>query len=138
MGALTGITIVSCGASLLSGCEATTTAPRNNGGKTGPTVFDVSSLDADGKSFVTSEHGPDGKPVLIIRQSATDYLALSMQCTHEGNEVAAPRNGTITCPVHGSQFDLTGAVKTGPAAAPLKRYAVAFNESTKQLTVTLA
>jgi cytochrome b6-f complex iron-sulfur subunit len=141
VGALTGIAIAGCAGSLLAGCEATTTAPPNNGnngGMTGPITVDVSTLDVDGRALVTSQKGPDGKHVLIVRQSAAEYLALSMQCTHQQNEVAAPNNGVITCPFHGSQFDLTGAVRTGPATAPLKRYAVSFNESTKQLTVTLA
>jgi Rieske Fe-S protein len=137
VGALTGITIVGCAGSLLAGCEATTTAPTNNGTTTGPITVDVSTLDADGEALVTGQRAPNGKHVLIVRQSATEYLALSMECTHEKNEVAAPQNGVITCPFHGSQFDLTGAVKTGPAASPLKRYAVQFDAGSKQLTVTL-
>jgi Rieske Fe-S protein len=139
VGIIAGGALATCAGTLLAGCEATTTAPPGGSGiTTGPITVDVSSLDTDGKSLVTSQRGPDGKHVLIVRQSAADYLALSMQCTHQQNEVAAPRDGIITCPYHGSQFDLTGAVRTGPATAPLKRYAVSYNDSTKQLTVTLA
>lgn len=141
--ALAGITVIGCGGILLEGCEATYPTPpgSNNGGggnNNGTLTLDVSSLDADGKAFVTSQRGPDGKRILIVRNSATEYLALSMSCTHENNEVAPPVNGTITCPFHGSQFDLKGDVKTGPAASPLKRYQATFDDSTKKLTVALA
>lgn len=132
--ALAGLAGVGCLATLVSGCEASTTAPVN----TSPIVVDVSSLTADGKSLVTSQTGPEGKPLLIVRQSAGNFLALSMRCTHESNQVSPPVNGVITCPFHGSQFDLTGAVKTGPAPSPLTRYTTAFDATTNKLTVTFS
>jgi Rieske Fe-S protein len=130
--ALAGLGVVGCLGVLASGCEASTTAPTN----TEPIVVDVSALDADGKTLVTSQRAPDGKPVLIVRQSAGGFLALSMRCTHESNQVNPPVNGVITCPFHGSQFDLTGAVKTGPAPTALQRYTTSFDATTNKLTVS--
>jgi 3-phenylpropionate/trans-cinnamate dioxygenase ferredoxin component len=49
------------------------------------------------------------------------------KCTHVGGPVdRGPVTGTtVTCPWHGSQFDLrSGAVVRGPALKPLKSYRV--------------
>jgi len=135
VGALAGITLIGSVGSLMQACSSSATGPE---GITGPISVDVSTLDADGKALVTSERGPDGKHVLIVRNAATTFTALSMQCTHERNEVSAPVNGTITCPFHGSKFDLNGNVKTGPATSALKKYQATYDEATKQLTVILA
>ncbi len=141
-GALAGLTVVSCGG-LLSGCEATTTAPTNPGGggtQTGNTLtLDVASLTTDGMAFVTSQRGPDGKRIVVARKSESEYVALSMECTHEKNEMSPPVGGVITCPFHGSKFDLlTGAVQVGPATSPLRKYETTFDASTKKLAVKLS
>ncbi len=136
--ALAGIAVVGCGASLLQGCEASTSPPQR-GGNGGDLVLDVSSLDADGKSMVTTQHGSDGKRIVVVRNAATEYIALSLECTHEQYEVNPPgSDGLMTCIYHGSKFDLTGAVKVGPATAPLKRYTTTFDSANKKLTIKLA
>jgi Rieske Fe-S protein len=142
-GALAGITIVGIAAPLLQGCEPSMTAPAElhpdnptpagNGG----VRFDISSLDADGKSLVTARKGPDGKHILLVRQSATTYLAVSMSCTHQGCEVDPPRNGVMTCPCHGSQFDLSGTNLAGPAPTPLKRYEATFDPVARPISVKM-
>jgi thiosulfate dehydrogenase (quinone) large subunit len=101
------------------------------------TVVDVGLLAADGESLVTSSNGPDGAPMLIVRQSADHYLALSMQCTHEGCPINPPVRGVLMCPCHGSQFDLDGQVRRGPAQYPLGRYATVYRPANKTLTVSL-
>jgi nitrite reductase/ring-hydroxylating ferredoxin subunit len=60
----------------------------------------------------------DGVPVLLARSQSGDVCALAHTCTHLGGPLSeGPRDGdTITCPWHGSRFDLcTGAVLEGPA-----------------------
>jgi nitrite reductase/ring-hydroxylating ferredoxin subunit len=60
----------------------------------------------------------DGVPVLLARTRAGEVCALANTCTHLGGPLAeGSREGdTVTCPWHGSRFDLrTGAVVTGPA-----------------------
>ena len=104
-----------------------------------PPVFestvDVSTLTSDGATLVTSTPGLDGAPILVVRDGARRYHALSMQCTHEGCPVRPPVQGVITCPCHGSQYDLEGRVRRGPAQLPLARYAVEYHWWTKRLTV---
>ena len=140
--AIAGLTVVSCGG-ILAGCEATTTAPVPPGGggnqNGGNLTLDVSSLTADGMAFVTSQRGPDGKRIAIARKSENEYVALSMECTHERNEMSPPSGGVISCPFHGSKFDLlTGAVQVGPATSPLRRYETTYDAATKKLTVKLS
>jgi nitrite reductase/ring-hydroxylating ferredoxin subunit/uncharacterized membrane protein len=60
----------------------------------------------------------DGVPVLLARSQSGDVCALAHTCTHLGGPLSeGSRDGdTITCPWHGSRFDLcTGAVLEGPA-----------------------
>jgi nitrite reductase/ring-hydroxylating ferredoxin subunit len=60
----------------------------------------------------------DGVPVLLARSRAGEVCALASTCTHLGGPLAeGSREGdTVTCPWHGSRFDLrTGAVVGGPA-----------------------
>jgi nitrite reductase/ring-hydroxylating ferredoxin subunit len=60
----------------------------------------------------------DGVPVLLARTRVGEVCALANTCTHLGGPLAeGSREGdTVTCPWHGSRFDLrTGAVVEGPA-----------------------
>jgi Rieske Fe-S protein len=58
--------------------------------------------------------------VVVTQTSAGDYKAFSAVCTHQGCTVSGVSNGVITCPCHGSAFDIaTGAVRQGPATQPL-------------------
>jgi nitrite reductase/ring-hydroxylating ferredoxin subunit len=53
--------------------------------------------------------------------------AVDAKCTHRGGplEKGPVAGTTVTCPWHGSQFDLrTGGVVRGPATAPEKGYRV--------------
>lgn len=99
------------------------------------TTVDVSALGTDGATLVTSTPGLDGAPILIVRDGARRYHAMSMQCTHEGCPVGPPVHGVITCPCHGSQYDIDGRVRRGPAQLPLARYAVEYHWWTKRLTL---
>jgi len=59
-------------------------------------------------------------PVVLVRDGE-DVLALHDRCSHRGCSLATGefRDGAITCPCHGSRFDLrTGAIEQGPATAP--------------------
>lgn len=60
----------------------------------------------------------DGVSVLLARSRSGEVCALANVCTHLGGPLAeGSRDGdTISCPWHGSRFDLcTGAVVEGPA-----------------------
>ena len=98
-------------------------------------TVDVSSLTSDGATLVTRTAGLDGAPILIVRDAPRRFHALSMQCTHEGCPVRPPVGGVITCPCHGSQYDLEGQVRRGPAQLPLARYSVEYHRWNKRLTL---
>lgn len=75
----------------------------------------------------------DGKKVQIVRAPETDFdiavrteadgthKAFLLACTHHDNPLNVTGNGFI-CPLHGSQFDLEGNVRKGPASLPLTQY----------------
>jgi thiosulfate dehydrogenase (quinone) large subunit len=134
-GAVGGATtplLASCGRDTTSGSAGTVhTSARHT------ETVDVNSLVADGQSLVSASAGPDGAPIIVLRQSADRYIALSMQCTHEGCPINPPVHGIMTCPCHGSQFDLAGHVQRGPAQFPLGHYDVAYHSRTRTLTISL-
>jgi Rieske Fe-S protein len=58
--------------------------------------------------------------VVVTQPTAGDFKAFSAVCTHMGCIVNQVSNGTIDCPCHGSQYNITtGAVVAGPAPRPL-------------------
>ena len=61
-----------------------------------------------------------GPKVVVTQPTAGEFKAFSAVCTHMGCIVSQVSNGTIDCPCHGSQYNMTtGAVVAGPAPAPL-------------------
>ena len=62
----------------------------------------------------------DATKVVVTQPKAGEFKAFSAICTHMGCTVAGVANGMITCPCHGSTYDMaTGQVTGGPAPAPL-------------------
>jgi Rieske Fe-S protein len=78
----------------------------------------------------------DGKALIVGRVSQTELVALSSICTHAGCTVRFATTG-ITCPCHGSQFSLDGAVTHGPATKPLAEYATTFDPATNVATIAV-
>jgi nitrite reductase/ring-hydroxylating ferredoxin subunit len=61
-----------------------------------------------------------GPKVVVTQPTANEFKAFSAVCTHMGCIVSQVSNGTIDCPCHGSQYNITtGAVVAGPAPMPL-------------------
>jgi len=60
---------------------------------------------------------------VAVANAGGHLYAFDDRCTHSGCSLAAGRlDGTrVTCPCHGSQFDVTsGAVLRGPATRPIR------------------
>ncbi|NVM97860.1 Rieske (2Fe-2S) protein [Arthrobacter sp. SDTb3-6] len=69
----------------------------------------------------------NGVNVVLFRPDATTVLAYSDVCTHAGCAVA-PDGTDFKCPCHSSVFNgADGTVVSGPAKAPLPRYAAAID-----------
>jgi nitrite reductase/ring-hydroxylating ferredoxin subunit len=66
----------------------------------------------------------DGVPVLVSRSEGGEVCAIANTCTHRGGSLnESDHDGdVVTCPWHGSQFDLcSGEVLRGPAREPQQR-----------------
>ncbi|HEY8717407.1 Rieske (2Fe-2S) protein [Pengzhenrongella sp.] len=62
---------------------------------------------------------------LVLTRSGDTVHCFTAVCTHLGCLVSEVRDGVISCPCHGSQYNAeTGAVVHGPAQAPLAAVAV--------------
>lgn len=130
---------------ILQSCEPTSipsinepiTEPPGPDGRVGVDVSDLSATKPAKQA--PGLKGGDGKGILITRVSDTEYHALSMRCTHEGNPVSDTLNGgEIVCPFHLSKFDLTGEVISGPAPSRLKEYDSIYDPVKKELRIKLS
>lgn len=123
----------SCGAGLLAACgggakEAVAPPASSSGGPGAPadgggvraSLVPLSEVPVGG---AVSSSAPDGTKVLVTRPAEDEAVAFSAVCPHEGCTVA-PDGGQLTCPCHGSQFELSGEVKRGPARRGLTPFPV--------------
>jgi len=60
----------------------------------------------------------------FLIRDATGIYAMTAVCTHMGCTVGAPVGSQISCPCHGSQYDLNGGNTQGPATVPLVHFQV--------------
>jgi Rieske Fe-S protein len=78
-----------------------------------------------GSALATTADVPKGGGIItadyvITQPTAGDYKAFSKVCPHQGCDVNKVADGVISCPCHGSKFDVnTGAVTAGPATKGL-------------------
>ncbi|WP_263731933.1 ubiquinol-cytochrome c reductase iron-sulfur subunit [Cellulomonas sp. SG140] len=105
--------LAACGASSSGGSGGSGGAGGSGGGAAGG-LAKVSDIPVGG-ALATKV---DGKPVLLVQQTAGTVTALSAICTHQGCTVMAAKSD-LECPCHGSVFALDGSVKQGPAPSPL-------------------
>ncbi|MFC4036448.1 Rieske 2Fe-2S domain-containing protein [Streptomyces polygonati] len=72
-----------------------------------------------------------GETAVLLHRRAGQVYAVSATCTHMGGplEEGHVKDGCVTCPWHGSTFDLTdGQVVRGPATAPEPAYETRVRE----------
>lgn len=75
------------------------------------------------------------RDVIVAKTAAGGYLALQAPCTHQGTTVYfAQGQNRFICPNHNAIFDTGGAVLSGPAPQPLKKFAVAQTGTTLRIT----
>ena len=81
----------------------------------------------------------DGTPVLLTRSAGGQICAIANTCSHLGGPLAeGSREGdVVTCPWHGSRFDLcSGRVIEGPAVFPQPRYEARISGGKIELRAT--
>lgn len=70
----------------------------------------------------TPLHVPDAGAWLLKRKEPEQLIAFDDRCTHLGcRQKWNPARGLFECPCHGSEFDVEGNVKRGPATRPMPR-----------------
>ena len=62
-------------------------------------------------------------PICVFRISETEYEAVLMQCTHQGNQLQV-FGDKLQCSAHGSEFSNRGLVQNGPADKALRKFPV--------------
>ena len=135
---LTGIGTVAFGSFMLvnqSGCSSPTEP--NNSDKTitvDLSLSENSALLVVGGALALGSNVIDSKGILLYRQSDTNVLAFSRNCTHNSCTIDSFQNGTSTCPCHGSQFNTSGNVVVGPAVNPLTQYSAAIADNIVTIT----
>jgi nitrite reductase/ring-hydroxylating ferredoxin subunit len=78
----------------------------------------------------------DGTPVLVARNQSGALCAIANTCSHLGGPLAeGSRDGdVVTCPWHGSRFDLcSGRVVEGPAVFPQPAYEARIRDGKVEL-----
>jgi Rieske Fe-S protein len=75
--------------------------------------------------------------ILVEHKSDDAYKALSGKCTHQSCNVSEydGTSSVFVCPCHGSQFDLNGNVKQGPANSKLGSYSTRVENNSLIITL---
>jgi len=60
--------------------------------------------------------------IAVQRNADNTYQALLLQCTHQENQLTVQGKNGYRCSLHGSEFDMNGNVRKGPAQQPLEKY----------------
>ncbi len=111
---------------------STPTGSTGSSGSGGTALVALADVPEGGGAVVS---GPGGKMIVVARISATEVKAYDATCPHQGQTVAEPSGGTITCPSHGSQFNpADGSLKKGPATSGLRAVGVKIDGDQVVLT----
>ena len=75
---------------------------------------------------------------IVLARTAEGYVAFDDRCTHRGGALSGGTMicGTVQCPWHGSQFDVSsGGVKAGPAEKGIRTYKVEQKQGELRLSL---
>ncbi|MBI4266674.1 MAG: Rieske (2Fe-2S) protein [Acidobacteria bacterium] len=65
---------------------------------------------------------------LVTRTDERTFLVLTAICSHEACLITDVDDEAYVCPCHGSRFEASGNVLTGPAELPLYRFDTTFSD----------
>lgn len=100
----------------LESCASTkvfSAAPEN-----GQLKVDISQFEPESNALIVRTKALEHD--ILILKTGEKYRAIYLQCSHQNNPVNYT-GSKIVCNAHGSQFDLDGLVKVGPADKHLKK-----------------
>jgi len=75
--------------------------------------------------------------LLVARTAQGSFTALSAICTHAGCLISAMAGSDYVCTCHGSTFDMSGKVLSGPAPISLRQYPTSFDAASNTLTISV-
>jgi cytochrome b6-f complex iron-sulfur subunit len=121
---------------LLSSCS-NSTSPTNNSTNPIKLADYPALLNVNGSVKITISGKNGGKPMIVLRESPSQFSVLSTVCKHQGCEVDLPDSSkVIHCPCHGSQYSADdGAVLQGPTTQPLDKLNWSFDSANNLLTI---
>jgi len=129
------VAVTGAGGALLTACgggdstETDTPAAGGSGSASSDSEASPSeSESAAGSSLVATSKVPVGGGVILDKQRIVvtqptegAFKAFSAVCTHQSCLVGSVKDGTISCPCHGSAYSAAdGSVKNGPATRALR------------------
>jgi cytochrome b6-f complex iron-sulfur subunit len=76
-----------------------------------------------------------GGVFLVARTGQDTFTALTSTCTHEACTITGFDSSAYVCPCHGSRFNTSGRVLTGPATSSLRTFTTQFSNNV--LTIAL-
>ena len=84
------------------------------GAVTGCSTYQAADVPVGGGTVI------DGTNFVVTQPTKGTYKGFVRVCPHAGCQVDEVRDGSLLCPCHGSEFDITdGHVTKGPATAGL-------------------
>lgn len=87
----------------------------------------------NGGGFVVSVAN---KVIVARSQDKSTFFAVQSNCTHENFQLTFQgNNNRFNCGLHGSNFQISGAVANGPATSALKRYNTSFDASANTIRI---
>jgi Rieske Fe-S protein len=78
------------------------------------------------RACVVVSHDELRFPIAVFRHGPAEFSALWLECSHLGNELQVIGEA-LHCPAHGSEFSSRGAVTSGPADVPLRKFPVTID-----------
>ena len=72
---------------------------------------------------------------LVAHTAQSSFTAMTAICTHQTCTITGFESATFVCPCHGSRYNTSGVVVTGPALSSLRQFATQFSSNVLTIAV---